>query len=315
MSGSDGVTVDRQILLQQAADWLVRLDHGPLADDERQAFQVWYQSSPEHERVWQAACQLNQDFERVPAGLAAPVLARPRVGRRAVLKALAGFGVVLPLGYAVRERHLWLADYRSDIGEQRTLVLDDGSTLILNTATALDVQFDERQRQIRLYQGEVFVATGPDAVRPLSVVTDQGRVRALGTEFSVRCLADADQVCVAKDRVVVEPASGAEPALLGDGQRCLFTASRAGQVEALAPDALAWRRGELIVDRWPLRAFLAELARYRPGLLRCDDAVANLEVSGVFLTDKSDQALEVLEAAFDLQVTRVTPYWVSVGRS
>lgn len=315
MPRSDAV-VDRRALLQEAASWLVRLDADELSLAERQALQRWYQTSPEHERVWQAACELNRQFARVPNDLAKPVLGRDRLGRRAVLKSLAGAGLLLPVGWTVAQHRPWqpwIADYRSAVGEQRSLILADGSELTLNTDTALDVHFDSQRRQVHLFAGEVVIRTGNDPHRPFSVATEQGTIRALGTEFTVRCLTGATQVGVVKSAVMVSPQSGATPQRLESGQQCRFTPRQIEVISELSPDSLAWQRGELIVDSWPLGVFIEELARYRPGILRCNSAVARLKVSGVFQTDNTDQALEVLEQMLGVKVTRFTDYWVSVG--
>lgn len=320
MSRSDAVNPPRQALLQEAADWLVRLDTGELSQTEQQALRHWCQSSPEHERVWQAACELNRRFAHLPGALAKPVLGRQRVNRRAVLKSLAGAGLLLPLGWMAARHQPWqpmLVDQRSAPGERRSVTLADGSELTLNTDTALDVSFDTARRRLQLYQGEVFVHTGKDQdkvpVRPFSVSTAQGDIQALGTEFAVRCLPDATQVTVIRNAVMVSPRSGATPQRVEAGEQCLFTPNAVKSIHSANPDSLAWRRGELIVDNWRLDDFVQELARYRPGLLRCDSRVASLKVSGVFQTDNTDQALEALVQVHNLNVTRFTDYWVSIG--
>lgn len=316
MSRSTAVSPDRQTLFREAAEWLTRLDNGQLSDSEQQALHAWCQRSGEHQRVWQAACELNRDFLSVPEQLARPVLSRNRAQRRTFLKSLAGAGLLMPLGWSLVANKPWqpvLADYRSDVGVRRNVLLADGSELILNTDTALDVLFDSQQRRIRLYQGEVFVRTGKDASRPFSVETAEGTTRALGTEFAVRCLNDTTRVTVVKHAVMVNPRSVLSAQRLEQGQQCLFAADGIKTLQQASPDSLAWRRGELVVDNWPLQTFVEELSRYRPGILRCDKAAAGVRVSGVFQTENTEQVLEVLEQVFDLEVTRFTDYWVSIA--
>ena len=316
MSRPDAVSPSRETLLREAADWLVRLDAGELSPSEQQALQCWYQTSPEHERVWRVACELNRGFSRVPGDLARPVLGRQRLNRRTVLKSLVGAGLLAPLGWSVARNQPWrpwLAKHQTAAGEQRLLTLADGSELTLNTDTAVDVLIDGRQRLIRLYRGEIYAVTEKDRARDFTVASDQGSIRALGTEFAVRCLSDATQVTVTREAVMVAPVSGAMPQWVGQGQRCRFTPKAIASIQDAQPDSLAWRRGELIVDNWRLETFVAELARYRPGLLRCDSAVADLKVSGVFQTANTDQALEALAQVHGLTVTRFTDYWVSIG--
>ena len=67
----------------------------------------------------------------------------------------------------------------------------------------------------------------------------------------------------------------------------------------------------MVVDM-PLRALLAELGRYRRGLLACSDAVAGLRVSGTFPLADTDRALSVITEAFPLRQRRLTDYWVTL---
>jgi transmembrane sensor len=68
----------------------------------------------------------------------------------------------------------------------------------------------------------------------------------------------------------------------------------------------------LVADAMRLDEFLAELARYRPGLLRCDPEVAGLLVSGVFSVRNTDRALDNLTRALPVAVSYRTRYWVTV---
>ena len=58
---------------------------------------------------------------------------------------------------------------------------------------------------------------------------------------------------------------------------------------------------------------LADLSRYRPGVLRCDPRIAQLKISGAFPIDDTDLALAALESGFALRVTRYSRYWVNVS--
>ncbi len=57
------------------------------------------------------------------------------------------------------------ADYRTATGEIKPIVLSDGTQLVLNTASAVDVHYDDRQRLIRLHAGEISLITGRDPGR------------------------------------------------------------------------------------------------------------------------------------------------------
>jgi transmembrane sensor len=94
--------------------------------------------------------------------------------------ALVGGGLLGGL-FGREDLQAWVADYRTAIGEQREIILADGTRLWLNTASAINVYFNARERRIQLVTGEIFIATAKDTRRPFQVDTAQGQLRALGT--------------------------------------------------------------------------------------------------------------------------------------
>ncbi len=310
-------------MLEEAAAWLVRMDNQTLGVEELQALDRWCNTSPEHTRIWMTACELNRHFSRLPNHLARPVLTRERLSRRTLLKSLAGAGVLIPLGISGALNQPWkplLAMHRTQVGERRSITLEDGSKLLLNTDTALDVHYDGHQRLVQLYKGEV-LARSAAGQRPFAITSPAGTAITLNTDssvFALRCFGQTSVLTVKRPSIkvipaAIEPGYSATESFVHSRQQCRFNANNIEWIAEAPKGSLAWRRGELIVERWPLEQVLAELARYRPGILRCDSEVADIRVSGVFQTGKTDQALDVLAALFKLQITRITPYWVSLG--
>ncbi|HIQ52834.1 MAG TPA: hypothetical protein EYH51_06170 [Pseudomonas pachastrellae] len=78
------------------------------------------------------------------------------------------------------------------------------------------------------------------------------------------------------------------------------------------PRGADWADGLLVADRLPLGRFLAELGRYRTGLVRCDEHIASLPVSGAFQLNNTDQVLASLAYSLPVKVVYRTRYWVSV---
>ena len=58
---------------------------------------------------------------------------------------------------------------------------------------------------------------------------------------------------------------------------------------------------------------LAELGRYRSGVLRCHPGDAQLRVSGTFSVIDTDRTLAVLQQVLPIRISSVTPYWISVA--
>lgn len=299
-------------ILAQAVDWYVKLHDSAASDTTRSEWRAWLAADPQHAHAWQRIEQLQQRLGQAPAGLAGAALEQARQQRRAAVKMLAvvlGVGVVGWRGYKVSP---WSGDYSTRVGQRRHLTLVDGSRLVLDTDSRVDVQFDGLQRLIVLRQGEILVETARDA-RPLSVQTAEGRVLALGTRFTVRQDTGISRVTVEAHAVEVQPRLGGGQALRAEaGQALSFTADTVGPLMPAGAQSSAWTRGMLVVVDWRLQDVLAELARYRHGYLGCAPEIAGLRLSGTFLLDDSEGVLANLEDSLPVRVRRLTRYWVRV---
>jgi len=305
-----------------ALEWQVTLWSGEVTPEEHDAFERWRTARPEHERAWQQVQQMGQRLHAAPDAVASSVLrrgARPdRTPTRR--KVLGGLGLLAATGGLAglsMDTPPWrtaLADLRTGPGERRHLSLPDGTRVAMNSGTAADVHFDARERRLRLHVGELLVTTAHDTQRPFVVETREGRVHALGTRFSVRRTAEAAIAQVFEGAVEVTPgdlpASGLR---LAAGQQVRFTARHADTPEAADPLSTAWERGLLVVQRWRLADVVAELSRHRGGVLRCDPAVADLVVSGVYPLDDTDVVLASLARVLPIHVSHASRYWVTVG--
>ncbi|MGB3431109.1 FecR domain-containing protein [Achromobacter sp.] len=307
----------------QAAQWLVELQGDSVASDTLRRWREWRAADPEHERAWQHIEGFQARLQGVPAPLARAALTAPgSPARRRLIKALAlaafagGAASMLDEQRAWRR---WTADSRSGTGELLNRLLPDGTQVALNAGTAIDIQFTQAERALRLISGELLVTTAPDSAanepRPFIVRTGQGSIRALGTRFSVRDLdgrSSAESlVAVFEGSVELTPASGA-PALLRAGHQGRLGRHAAAATGVANEDTLAWTQGIIVAQDMPLAAFLAELARYRPGRLAWDDTVAHLKVTGTYPTADTDRVLEMLADTLPISLSYLTRYWVTV---
>ena len=313
-----GGRIDPRIL-EQAADWMMQLHSGAANAQQRLACERWRASDPEHARAWRRAEALLGKLGGLPPELAMPALDRARgsdrgAARRAALLKLAALLAVVPGAWLLAEQQGWRHDYQTATGERRDITLSDGSRIHLNTATALDVQFDGARRLLRLRRGEIAVQTASDVQRRSFVVaTAEGRLEALGTVFSVRQADGYTALAVQESRVRVLPQAGAASQVIVAGQQITFTATAIGQPAPFDPGALAWQRGMLLADDMRLHDFALELARYRPGIVRCDPRVAHVRVSGAFPIMDTDAALVMLVSTYPVVArTRLRGYWVTL---
>ncbi|MDX4956608.1 FecR domain-containing protein [Delftia acidovorans] len=333
MPGGNGVmeTPLQARVLDEAAEWLMRLHDSGATDADRAACERWRQADPQHALAWERAERLLGKLGGLPAALAMPALDRPRshrAQRRAAVARLAALLAVAPAGWLawqawhVADQRGWGADLRTATGERRTEHLADGSRLLLDTASAVDIRFDGALRLLTLRQGAISIETAADTAtphRPFVVDTAHGRLRALGTRFTVRQeggRADGGPVrlAVTEGAVEVTLRGAASPALVVQaGQQTVLRAGEVTAPQPLQPEATAWTHGMLMADAMPLAAFCAELSRYRPGLLQCAPEVRALRVSGSFPLGDTDRTLTMLASTYPVDVqTRMRGYWITV---
>lgn len=303
--------------LEAAATWYVQLNDGDADPARTQAWRDWLAASPAHAEAWARVEKLQHLWSRLPRQAALSGLGAAQAQRREVLKVL---GLLLAVGggtWLASEQvpyRALLAQQRTGSGERRSLRLDDGSQLELNVDTALDVRFDAQVRAIQLYRGEILISTASDAARrPFIVHTDNGSVRALGTQFSVRQTAQQTQVGVLQSAVEIRPQRHLDQVLrLDAGQQAGFDRETFSPAQALPADSAAWVQGMLSVNDWRLGDFIAELGRYRPGVLRCAPSVQGMRISGSFAIDDTDIALANLPKSLPVRVRYLSRYWVNV---
>lgn len=302
--------------LRSAAQWYARLSSGIDTPAERLGWERWHSADPLHRQAWQQVESVRQMVEGVPGTVAASALHNARESRRRVLRqllVLAGVGAVGWGGWNSQWRSALMASHHTGVGELRHLYLDDGSRVLLDSDSTLDVHFDRERRLLRLLSGRVLVNTAVDGLdRPFLVEVAQGQVRALGTRFTVQTEARFCEVAVLEKAVEVRPAASDRVLRLEAGQQLRFDRERLGEPWQSDSTVASWRSGSLMVIRRPLGDLLEELSRYRRGWLRCDPAIAGLEISGAFPLHDTDLALAALESGFGLRIVRRTDYWVSV---
>ncbi|WP_423204441.1 FecR family protein [Pseudomonas kribbensis] len=307
-------------VLDAAIAWQLTLDSStPL---EREEFAKWHAANEEHARAWRQLGMLDQRFS-VASGPARAALLQSREGiRRRVRKlgsGLASVVAVIGLSLFAAEHYLpldyWLADQRTATGEQRTVRLADGTVVNLNTHSAMDVRFDDKQRLVVLQEGEILIETGHGDARPFIVETREGRMRALGTRFLVKREEQGTRLSVLQSAVAAHPQSDPQEQILREGQQVLIRNNGLDAVVALNPGADAWTRGMLVVDNARLEDLVHELGRYRRGHLGIAPEVADLRITGSFPLHDTDKALSALLPTLPVQIEQHTPWWVTVAKA
>jgi transmembrane sensor len=182
--------------------------------------------------------------------------------------------------------------YATATGEQRVLVLDDGTRVTMNTGTQIAVNYRADRRIVRLIRGQALFDVAHNPSRPFSVIAADRQVTALGTVFEVRLDRGRLQVTLVRGRVMVaQEAAGGQPTpspstFLNPGQQFVVALNAAPSVARVDVEKqLLWRQSLVEFNDVPIAQAVAELNRYslRP-IVIADPRAGTMRISGVFRT-------------------------------
>jgi transmembrane sensor len=321
----DPITQDRRRRARaEASVWIVRL-HGAHRSPELEAgFRRWLEASAdnaaEFERVtgvWDSAPHASiAGLPRVvPRERASPGLGRWAIASTLLLMVATGAF----LSYRLRRS----PEYVTTIGEQRTVPLEDGSRIALNSNSEVKIEFTAERRAVRLLYGEAFLEVAHNQARPFIVIAGDNQVTAVGTTFEVRYESNQVDVTLVEGKVNVTTA--AEPltaptdlsnALNGlgklsssgyamtAGERLTISKGASAVIDAPRVEAVtAWRRGEVMLDDTLLTEAVAEMNRYNRSPLIIDESrVAALRISGIYHTGDSEGFAQSVAQLYGLEV-------------
>jgi transmembrane sensor len=322
-----------------AAEWHTRLEDDDLTPATRAEFDTWFAAAARHreayralERMWSVMGSARADARVLD--LRREALSAPRGARRFIRLAVAAVAVLacaallsdwpkiserISEGAAVSTTPIEGGTFQTAVGERSTVTLSDGSSVVLNTNTRIDIRFSPRERHIRLLGGQAWFEVAKNPSRPFVVDAAGERVTALGTAFDVR-VEDRQrtvQVTLLEGRVAVEPIQSAVAALLeprppaaelAPGES--FTATDREPARTRRADVSkisGWRRGQVVFNNDTLDTAIAELNRYTHSQIELGDpALASLKVSGVFYVGHSESFLETLTGYYPVGVAERT---------
>lgn len=312
------VDEDADIRRRETASWFARLNQRKVSAADIKAFSAWRripQNAEAYDRmqaIWEATETLADDPEIAAltkqARDAGNAPARARALFSDVLKPLGAAGAmvaVLVVGFAV-----WSlarpTPYATAIGEQRTMRLDDGSRITLDTASKVEVRLSRDRRSVVLVEGRALFDVEGDADRPFVVTAGDTRVTAVGTRFDVRRVGSGARVVLIEGRVAVRDGKRPDRAWsLAPGQQVLTTTPRPVIAAIDVPTATSWASGRLTFRETPISEAVAEVNRYSPRRIELQAAdFAAIPVSGVFDTGDVDGFVAALTDLYPLRATR-----------
>ena len=282
----------KRTLVAEAAAWLARLHSDERTGQDEAAFRAWLAEDEEHAAaflhvtaVWEASASVEALPEPQPSRLRKPSRRAVLVGSLAVLAAGAGgAGAWLlsgPKTYATR------------VGEQRRVALEDGSSILLDTNSAVRVRMSADRREIELMKGRAHFDVAKDSLRPFLVRAGRQQVIALGTAFDVDREDGHTTIVLLEGQVAVRPLdrlSASPERIMAPGDRLMFRRDELARSDR--PDLAAmsaWQSGRLIFAQETLLAAAREFNRYnKRQLIIADPALAAMQVSGVYDVDNPE---------------------------
>jgi transmembrane sensor len=318
---------------EQAAEWLVELAEPTLDMAVRVQFMNWLRTSPQHIQEFLAIAALQQEVAE-QSGAIADILAElessdeqcavPMFGNSVTAEAVPEFWRARRWNYLLWTSAASLAlaaillvllpapdsvpllSHRTEIGEQRSIALKDGSIVTLNTSSEATVRFDSSMRRVTLVSGEAMFDVVTDHQRPFVVETGTVSLDVVGTKFSVYCKEDSTRVAVVDGVVRAVPSQAPDDALMiRAGESAIATARGVALGDPLfdVQKAIAWTERRLIFDEAPLAEVVGEFNRYNRVPLRVEDsALASRAITTVFNAHDVSALVGFLELQPDVEV-------------
>jgi transmembrane sensor len=234
--------------------------------------------------------------------------------------------------------------YTTDVGEQRTLHLPDGSVIALDAQSTARVRYTDQERLVTLERGQARFNVARDALRPFRVQARGQTVTALGTQFDVELVSHTVLVTLIEGHVAVagvpanssaeaakEPATSPTDATLAMNHDKRFAAlahleNRPGErIVELTPGqalhvhddghadflahvdlahATGWQTGKMFFDNEPLVNVVERMDRYTRRQVHVDPSIADINVSGIFSAGDTAAFIDAVAAYFPIEVVR-----------
>ena len=180
-------------------------------------------------------------------------------------------------------------------GDQKELILADGSKVWLNAASSLKFpnQFDGPERVVEL-SGEAFFEVTNNSNKPFRVKIKDAEVEVLGTHFNVMAYEDESISRTTLIEGSVRMESGAEPVVLKPGEQAEIPYPSPGVVPTIkvVPIAntnavLAWKNGFFQFDNDDLHTVMRTISRAYNVEVQFDSNIPETRIAGVFPRQQS----------------------------
>ncbi|MDM3870969.1 FecR domain-containing protein [Porticoccus sp. W117] len=322
--------MEEKILQEDVGYALMRLYSGELSEGEVAMIQQRSKAEPEFRHAYLGALEeiaLVSSLEE--KGQLSTILAPPKKNFRWLAVAASMMLALATTWFFMQpaevQEYTDIKRYVSGVGEQRTITLEDGSQVSLNTATQLLIEMSDNQRRVILERGEAFFDVSEDPVRPFVVELGQKQVTVLGTSFNIFKTPDAYQVAVVEGLVALhdpmEPVddvavdlsnlkqgiAAPRKGLLRAGWLASYSTD-SKHLDVVQPESMTrysdWRKGWIQFDKEPMSDVVKELNRYAAKKILIEDkAVMDVNVTALVSVTELSATLNGLEQLLPIKVT------------
>lgn len=314
----------------EALDWLILLDGDhPPTDSEIKELKQWLSTSAEHRKALRDLTQFWSDQSLTE--LYVQVDSKEPVAQKT--KNTWSFSPVLVACFMLVAFISWFnlnsglgekAQYFTSVGEQKEILLSDGSIIHLDTNSQIKVDFSDEIRALYLKQGQVFFNVAKDKQRPFRVFVDEGRVEAIGTAFNIALEESGMNLLVTEGVVAVAKSkqdSTDEYVTLGainagnqfqlpkkaslDSLTTNFNQKIVSLSKSELENGAAWLKGALVFNNEALIEVVKKINKYsnKPIVIN-EENVADIKIGGRFNVGELEAFLNLLESSFSVKVIK-----------
>lgn len=289
--------IQKNSLREQAAAWFLRVQQSDCSETDKKYFEAWLAENEAHRAEYQQYVQLWRNLDQLEREPEQAVYKKQR--------AALTWGILLAVMLGALH---WLSGYEEVIltakGERQQIYLADGTTIDVNTDTALRLALFRFTRKITIDRGEASIKISPNRFQSIEVHAGNGILRDIGTTFNVVQVVDKTTVAVFEGIVEISLNNQAKTIKqLHGGEQLSYSTHGLSEISRVEAEAVtAWHNDRIVFHDNPLDEVIRQINRYHSRPLRLGESqLSKLKVSGEFNASDRSGLIKALKTLFPLR--------------
>ena len=317
-----------------AARWVARVSAGPLSATEQVELDDWLAASPRHFGAYERLQAVNLRLQRIRGighelkniapdpvrevdivaaldegtleGMDGPSRSYGFGRRGAIAAGLSGLFVFGLFGLRAPAT---ARTFRTARGEVRLIPLDDGSTITLNTASAIEVRSDVRG--VALLEGEAFVQVSGDLSSPFRLSAGRLDLTCAQSKFCISRVLEEQPVLLVQQGTVNISVGGSQAVPVDAGTKAVLAFPNKLTLSRISANdlerQLLWREGMISFSGTTLFDAAWIFRRYSDvSIIITDPEIGSLTITGVYSANDPAGFVRTVARAFDLDVEQTS---------